>query len=107
MQPKHGVRRAAAAGWLNIRLLPAFGPRTLLVCGLGIYCLAGLALCALSLSKGNGWAYVAALACCVGAFGLVLGNLIACTMARAGAQAGVASAFMGAGQYVGEPSSGS
>ena len=92
---------AAAAGALNIRLLPAFGPRALLACGLGVYCLAGLALCALSLSHGSGWAYVAALACCVGAFGLVFGNLIASTKARAGAQAGVAAAFMGAGQYVG------
>jgi DHA1 family bicyclomycin/chloramphenicol resistance-like MFS transporter len=92
---------AAAAGALNIRLLPAFGPRTLLACGLGVYCLAGLALCGLSLSHGGGWAYVAALACCVGAFGLVFGNLIASTMASGGAQAGVASAFMGAVQYVG------
>ncbi|HEY5257214.1 MAG TPA: hypothetical protein VIJ12_02440 [Candidatus Baltobacteraceae bacterium] len=72
-----------------------------MVCGLGVYCLAALALCALSLSHGSGWAYVAALACCVGAFGLVFGNLIASTMARAGAQSGVAAAFMGAGQYVG------
>lgn len=92
---------AAAAGALNIPLLPAFGLRAVLTCGLGVHCLAGLALCTLSLSHGSGWAYVAALACCVGAFGLVLGNLIASTMARAGAQAGVASAFMGAGQYVG------
>jgi DHA1 family bicyclomycin/chloramphenicol resistance-like MFS transporter len=44
---------------------------------------------------------VAALTCFVGAFGLIIGNLIASTMARAGAQAGVGSAFMGAGQYVG------
>jgi DHA1 family bicyclomycin/chloramphenicol resistance-like MFS transporter len=92
---------AAATGALNIRLLTAFGLRAVLVCGLGVSCLAGLALCVLSVLHGSGWAYVAALTCFVGAFGLIIGNLIASTMARAGAQAGVGSAFMGAGQYVG------
>jgi MFS transporter, DHA1 family, multidrug resistance protein len=91
----------AATGALSIRLLPAFGPRAVLVGGLGVSCVAGLALCALSVVHGSGWAYVAALTCFVGAFGLIIGNLIASTMARAGAQAGVGSAFMGAGQYVG------
>ena len=92
---------AAATGALNIRLLPAFGLRAILLCGLGVSCVAGLALCVLSVLHGSGWAYVAALTCFVGAFGLIIGNLIASTMARAGAQAGVGSAFMGAGQYVG------
>jgi DHA1 family bicyclomycin/chloramphenicol resistance-like MFS transporter len=97
-----GIALAAAAmGALNIRLLPVFGLRAVLLCGLGVSCLAGLALCALSVLHGSGWAYVAALTCFVGAFGLIIGNLIASTMARAGAQAGVGSAFMGAGQYVG------
>jgi DHA1 family bicyclomycin/chloramphenicol resistance-like MFS transporter len=54
---------AAATGALNIRLLPAFGLRAVLVCGLGVSCLAGLALCALSVLHGRGWAYVAALTC--------------------------------------------
>jgi DHA1 family bicyclomycin/chloramphenicol resistance-like MFS transporter len=92
---------AAAMGALNIRLLLAFRLRAVLVCGLGVSCSAGLALCALSVLHGSGWAYVAALTCFVGAFGLIIGNLIACTMAQAGAQAGIGSAFMGAGQYLG------
>jgi len=92
---------AAAVGGLNVRLLPAFGQRALLSYGLGVNCLSALALCALSLWHGSGWAYAVVLACFVGAFGLVIGNLIASTMARAGAQAGVGAAFMGAGQYIG------
>jgi len=39
-------------------------------------------LCELSVLHGSLWAYVVALTCFVGAFGLIIGNLIASTKAR-------------------------
>jgi DHA1 family bicyclomycin/chloramphenicol resistance-like MFS transporter len=88
-------------GALNIRLLSSRGPRGLLLSGLGVQSLAGLALCLLSFASSGAWPFVAILACYIGATGLIFGNLAALTMARGGPQAGIASAFMGASQYAG------
>lgn len=88
-------------GALNIRLLPSRGPRSLLLAGMSLHCLAGLALCLLSFAQAGAWAFVAALAACIGSLGLVFGNLVALTMSQAGLQAGAAAAFMGANQYAG------
>jgi len=88
-------------GVLNIRLLPSMGPRGLLLLGLGVQCLSGLALCLLSFTSTSTGLFVAVLACCIGATGMTFGNLAAVTMARADQQAGIASAFMGASQYAG------
>jgi DHA1 family bicyclomycin/chloramphenicol resistance-like MFS transporter len=90
-----------ATGALNIRLLQTAGPRALLLLGLAAHALASLVLSLVALLHADPWVFVAVLAGCIGLFGLVFGNLVVLTMAEAGPQAGVASAFMGATQYAG------
>lgn len=90
-----------ASGGLNIRLLPRFGPRRLLLAGLTLHALAALALLLAASAQAGAWLFIGLLACCLGSLGLVFGNLAALTMSHAGTHAGAASAFMGASQYAG------
>jgi len=90
-----------AAGQLSLWLTRRWGEQRVLLAGIAVHALAGLALL---LAVQMGWAslgvYLALLGLSVWTLGLVFGNLTALTMAQAGEQAGVASALMGLLQYL-------
>ena len=69
--------------------------------GLAIHTFAGLALLFfVMVGQPDLWSYAALTALAVGALGAVFGNMTALTMNSIKGQAGIASSFMGAAQYL-------
>ncbi|WP_028602040.1 multidrug effflux MFS transporter [Ottowia thiooxydans] len=89
------------AGQLSIWLTKRLSEQRVLLLGIALHALAGAAL-ALAVTAGVAqlWLYLGLLAISIWALGLTFGNLTSVTMARAGEQAGVASALMGTMQYL-------
>lgn len=90
-----------AAGQLSLWLTRRWGEQRVLLAGIAVHALAGLALLlAVQLGVASLGVYLPLVGLSVWTLGLVFGNLTALTMAQAGEQAGVASALMGLLQYL-------
>lgn len=90
-----------AAGQLSLWLTRRWGEQRVLLAGIAVHALAGLALLlAVQMAVAGLGVYLALVGLSIWTLGLVFGNLTALTMAQAGEQAGVASALMGLLQYL-------
>lgn len=89
------------AGQLSLWWTKRWGEQRVLLAGIAVHALAGLALvAAVQLDRADLPVYLALVGLSIWTLGLVFGNLTALTMAQAGEQAGVASALMGLLQYL-------
>ncbi|WP_298992747.1 multidrug effflux MFS transporter [uncultured Desulfovibrio sp.] len=85
----------------SILLKRAFREESIMFFGLAIHTFAGLALLFfVMVGQPDLWSYAALTALAVGALGAVFGNMTALTMNSIKGQAGIASSFMGAAQYL-------
>ncbi len=90
-----------AAGQLSLWWTRRWGEQRVLLAGIAVHALAGLALLlAVQAGVAGLGIYLGLLGLSIWTLGLVFGNLTALTMAQAGEQAGVASALMGLLQYL-------
>jgi DHA1 family bicyclomycin/chloramphenicol resistance-like MFS transporter len=84
---------------LNVRLLRAFRPSSILIGGLVVQAAAGAALVAIAVGGLGLWPTTAALFVFVSSLGLIMPNATMLALEEQGARAGNASAWMGATQF--------